>query len=48
MGGRADNLEEQQREADIGPAGVHGQRGGVEATVEFVQRGELEAENEPH
>lgn len=40
VGGRARHAEEQQPAADQRAAGVHGQRGGVEAPVAQLQGGE--------
>lgn len=45
MGSRAFYPEEQQREADVGPAGVDGQRGGVEATAARLQGGEHQTQS---
>ena len=48
MGGRAFDAEEQQREVDVGPPGVNGQRGGVEAAVARLQGGEHQTQSRAH
>ena len=48
VGGGACDVEEQQRAADVGAAGVDGERGGVEAAAALVQGGEHAAQGGPH